>query len=128
MRAVVDAHSPPSHPVTSAMHTATPDRKIAVGIGARGLGRRSNQLTMKSSVTMTFPHPCHTPMARARVLRGIESQSTKPKTAAASPISTPAKIIQNETSARSARPVIRYAMSKKNDVARSPRGNTTSIW
>jgi len=76
---------------------------------------------------MTFPLPCHAPIAFARVPLGIPSQSTSPNTAATSALITPAKIIQYATRASSPRFVIRYAMSKNSDVARRPSGKTMSI-
>ena len=108
------------------MHTATADVTMAA-VGGAVKPRRRNQLAMNSATTTTFPPPCHSPIALARVPLGMASQSIRPNTAATKPPTTPAKIIQYAAVPRPGRLVTKHAMSKKNDVASRPSGKTISI-
>src|SRR5204863_3520470 len=86
-----------------------------------------SQLTINNKTMTTLPTPCHKPIVLARVPAGMASQSIRPKIAASRPPITPTVIIQKATTEKKPLPVIQWMMSKINDVASNPSGNTINI-
>jgi hypothetical protein len=66
-------------------------------------------------------------MRLARVPPGIASQSISPKGAATRPDTTPAAIIQYDSSDQKPFAVMNWTTSNINAVASRPRGNTINI-
>ena len=90
--------------------------------GACGDPVRRSQLTANSASTAAFPSPCHNPTCFARVPPGMANQSIHPATAATSPASPPAAIIQYAASATRPLSFTKWITSNTVAVDNNPSG------